>query len=83
MEETLALRRHAAEAELALIDGAVGIVVAPPGRLRLAMVLTFTDEHIAAYEVIADPEQLDQLTIKLLESAGRDKPDQPDPPRRP
>jgi RNA polymerase sigma-70 factor, ECF subfamily len=83
VEETLALRRHAAGAELALVDGTVGIVVAPRGRLRLALVLTFTDERIAAYEVIADPERLDQLTIKLLESAGRDKPNQPDPPTRP
>ena len=35
------------------------------------MVLTFTDEHIAADEVIADPERLDQLTIKLLEESRR------------
>jgi RNA polymerase sigma factor (sigma-70 family) len=67
VEETVAIGRRAAVAELALIDGAVGIVVAPRGRLLLALVLTFGDRRISAYDVIATPARLDQLSITLLD----------------
>ncbi|HWM07228.1 MAG TPA: sigma-70 family RNA polymerase sigma factor [Actinophytocola sp.] len=67
VEETMAIGRRAAVAELALIDGTVGIVVAPRGRLLLALVLTFGDGRISAYDVIATPARLDQLAITLLD----------------
>jgi RNA polymerase sigma-70 factor (ECF subfamily) len=67
VEETMAIGRRAAVAELALIDGTVGIVVAPRGRLLLALVLTFGDSRISAYDVIATPARLDQLAITLLD----------------
>jgi hypothetical protein len=47
--------RSARFAELALINGAVGLVVAPHGRLRLALTVTIEGERIAGYELIADP----------------------------
>ena len=67
VEETVVLGRQAAVAELALIDGEVGIVVAPRGRLLLALVLTFGGSRISAYDVIATPARLDRLSITLLD----------------
>ena len=69
VEETLVLGRHAASAELAIINGGVGIVVAPRGRLLLALVLTFGESRIRAYDVIATPARLDRLSITLLDRA--------------
>jgi len=59
--------RRAASAELALIDGEVGVVIAPRGRLLLALILTYGDGRISEYNVIASPTQLDQLSITLLD----------------
>lgn len=67
VEETLVLGRRAAAAELALIDNDVGVVVAPRGRLQLALVFTFNDAQIRTYDVIADPRRLDRLSIRLLD----------------
>jgi RNA polymerase sigma-70 factor, ECF subfamily len=66
VEETVFLRARAASAELALVDGEVGVVVAPRGRLQAVLVLTFADDRIATYDVIADPVRLHELTITLL-----------------
>jgi RNA polymerase sigma-70 factor (ECF subfamily) len=52
--------RHAASA---LVDGDVGIVVAPHGRLQLVLALTFAGERIAGYELIADPARLAGLSL--------------------
>jgi hypothetical protein len=67
VKETLVLGRRAAAADLALIDGNVGIVVAPRGRLLLALTLRFTGERIDAYEVIVSPRRLDALDIRLID----------------
>jgi RNA polymerase sigma-70 factor (ECF subfamily) len=69
VEETVVLGRHAAVAELAMVDGDVGIVVAPRGRLLLALVLTFGESRIRAYDVIATPARLDRLSITVLDYA--------------
>ncbi|KOX28754.1 RNA polymerase sigma 70 [Saccharothrix sp. NRRL B-16348] len=61
--ETVVLAANARHAEPALVDGRVGIVVAPRGRLRLALTVTVRDDRIAAYDVIADPSRLRQLVI--------------------
>lgn len=57
---------RAQAAKPALIDGAVGIVVAPRGRLFLVLSLTFTDGKITGIEAIADPERLSQLDLAVL-----------------
>lgn len=54
--------RHAAPV---LIDGRVGVVVAPHGRLQLLITFTITDEKITSYELIADATRLRRLTIQL------------------
>ena len=43
-------------ARTALIDGQVGAVVAPAGKLLLALRLTFVAGRIAAIEAVADAE---------------------------
>ncbi|HEY1914894.1 MAG TPA: sigma-70 family RNA polymerase sigma factor [Streptosporangiaceae bacterium] len=58
---------RARESQLALVDGNVGIVHAPAGRLQI--VLTFAvsaERRITAIDVIADPAHLRRLTIALL-----------------
>jgi RNA polymerase sigma factor (sigma-70 family) len=57
----------AAHSQLAFVDGTVGIVAAPAG--RLATVLTFTispERRITGIEVIADPDRLRRLRLALL-----------------
>ena len=68
--ETVLLAGRAAAAELALVDGAVGLVVAPAGRLRAVLLLTFTGDRIAAYEVVGDPRRLARLSIAVLDRAA-------------
>lgn len=52
---------------LALINGEVGIIIAPQGRLRIAMLLTITGDKISAMEVISDSARLVQLDIRVLD----------------
>ncbi len=57
----------ARESQLALVDGAVGIVYAPAGHLRIALALTVSDAgRIAAIDVIADPDRLRGLHVAVL-----------------
>ncbi|MFE5164827.1 sigma-70 family RNA polymerase sigma factor [Streptomyces sp. NPDC056697] len=66
-EETAGFAPRSRLAEPALVNGAVGIVVAPRGRLLLALTLTVEDERITGYEVIADPGRLSRLELGLLD----------------
>ena len=56
---------------LALIDGAIGIVVAPRGRLQLALLLTVTGDKISQMEIVAAPTRLATLDIRVIEVAQR------------
>ncbi|MEU0057121.1 sigma-70 family RNA polymerase sigma factor [Streptomyces sp. NPDC006334] len=51
----------------ALLDGRVGLVLAPHGRLRLALLLTVTDEGITRIEIIADRERLAGIEVAVLD----------------
>ena len=57
---------RATGARPALVDGAVGAVVAPQGRLFLALGFTIEDGRITAIEAIADPERLRRLDLAVL-----------------
>ena len=48
------VRRGARAARPVLVDGELGLVVAPRGRLLLVLRLTFADGRIAAIDVVAD-----------------------------
>ncbi|MGK8524094.1 sigma-70 family RNA polymerase sigma factor [Nocardia asteroides] len=63
--ETVLLRRRSQLAALAVVDGHHGIVVAPRGKLLLALTVTVRAGRVAAYRVIADPARLRQLTITV------------------
>jgi len=49
-----------------LVDGTVGVVVAPRGRLLLLLRLTIRGGKIAEIEVVADPAHLHQLHLAVL-----------------
>ncbi|MEV5745416.1 sigma-70 family RNA polymerase sigma factor [Microbispora rosea] len=77
-QETVVLGRRARFAEPALVNGAVGVVVAPHGRLLLALALAVKGERIAEIDVVADPARLHALDLALLDPAFLD-PAFPDP----
>lgn len=51
----------------ALINGAVGLVMAPRGRLFLVLDFTITDGKITEIDVIADPDRLRRLELAVLD----------------
>jgi RNA polymerase sigma factor (sigma-70 family) len=51
---------------LALVNGRPGIVMAPLGRLTLALAFTITGDKISRIDVIADPVDLAQLDLAVL-----------------
>ncbi|MGI8857501.1 MAG: sigma-70 family RNA polymerase sigma factor [Thermomicrobiales bacterium] len=62
--------QYAGRAQLArpaLVNGAVGIIVAPGGRLMMVLVVTFARGKIAAIEVIADADRLRQIDLGALD----------------
>jgi RNA polymerase sigma-70 factor (ECF subfamily) len=65
--QALALSRGARFARPALVNGAVGLVVAPRGRLFRVLGLTVARGKIVQVDVIADPERLGQLELSVLE----------------
>jgi RNA polymerase sigma-70 factor (ECF subfamily) len=57
----------AARSQLALVNGAVGIVSAPGGQLETVLALTVSAERrITAIDVIADPARLRRLRLAVL-----------------
>jgi RNA polymerase sigma-70 factor, ECF subfamily len=58
---------RAGHSQLALVNGDVGIVFAPAGRLQVVLALTVSaDRKITAIDVIADPGRLRQLRLAVL-----------------
>jgi RNA polymerase sigma-70 factor (ECF subfamily) len=57
---------RAQAARPALVNGAVGIVVAPCGRLLFALALTVNDGKIAEIDLVSDPARLRQLDLAIL-----------------
>jgi RNA polymerase sigma factor (sigma-70 family) len=58
---------RAGHSGLALVDGAVGIVHAPGGRLRTVLALTVSPARkITAIDIIADPGRLGRLRLAVL-----------------
>ncbi len=63
----LAASARAGDSRLALVDGSVGIVFAPAGRLQVVLALTVSPaRRITAIEVIGDPARLRRLRLALL-----------------
>ena len=65
----LAYSRFAHFARPALVNGAVGVVVAPRGRLFRVLHFTLTRGKIVQIDVVADPARLRQLDLAVLPEA--------------
>ena len=62
-----AVEGGARAARPALVDGAVGVVVAPRGRLLMVLRFRVRDGKIVEIDAIADPARLRQLDLTLLD----------------
>jgi len=62
-----AFSANARFAEPALVDGAVGIVVAPGGRLALVLRFGVVGDKITAIDIEADPNRLQRLELAVLD----------------
>lgn len=69
VEGATAFARFADMFRTMLVDGAVGLVMAPKGRAVRALRFTFEDGKIARAEIIADRAKLDALELADLTSA--------------
>jgi RNA polymerase sigma-70 factor (ECF subfamily) len=65
-KEALAFSQRAQFARAAMVNGVVGIVVAPHGRLSTVMTFTVARGKIVEIEVLADPARLRQLDLAVL-----------------
>jgi len=52
--------------QLALIEGSVGVLVAPFGRLSRVLIFTFAGDKVARVDVIGDPARLRELEIVAI-----------------
>jgi RNA polymerase sigma-70 factor (ECF subfamily) len=59
--------QHARFAQVALVNGAVGVVLAPRGRLR-SVLITIEGDIISSYEIVSDPHRLRSLSLAVLEA---------------
>jgi RNA polymerase sigma-70 factor (ECF subfamily) len=58
---------RAQTARSALVDGMVGIIVAPAGKLRIAISVTIRNGKITALEGMAEPEHLKEIELAVLD----------------
>ncbi|HEX2313218.1 MAG TPA: RNA polymerase sigma factor SigJ [Thermomonospora sp.] len=64
--QALTFARIADVARPALINGAAGVVAAVEGRPMSVMAFTVRDGRITAIDILADPERLERLDLKVL-----------------
>jgi RNA polymerase sigma factor (sigma-70 family) len=64
--QAIAFTRGAQFVRPALVNGAVGVVLAPGGRLLRALSFTFAGGKIVQVDVVADPVRLRQLDLAVL-----------------
>ena len=60
------IKGGARAAQPALIDGHVGVIIAPRGRLTMVLQLTFVGDKIVAIDAVGDPARLAQLDLAVL-----------------
>lgn len=65
-EGALAFPERARFAQVALVNGRVGLVVAPRGRLVIAIGFTIKGEKVTEIDLIADPLRLSRLDLAVL-----------------
>ena len=62
----VAFARAAQATQPALVDGSVGLVLAPGGRLSRVLSITIAGGRISQIDVIADPDRLRTLNLAVL-----------------
>jgi RNA polymerase sigma factor (sigma-70 family) len=65
-KQLIAMSRGVRFVQPALINGSVGLILAPGGKLSRVLTFTFTNAKIARLEVIGDPARLRALDIGVL-----------------
>src|SRR5918995_586747 len=65
-KQLIALSRGLRFVQPALINGSVGLILAPRGKLSRALTFTFTNARVTQVEVIGDPARLRELDIAVL-----------------
>src|SRR5688572_972570 len=65
-KQFISMSRGLRSVQPALINGSVGLVLAPSGKLSRVLTFTFANAKIARLEVIGDPARLRELDIALL-----------------
>jgi RNA polymerase sigma-70 factor (ECF subfamily) len=63
-----AMKGGARAARAALVDGAVGVVVAPRGRLLMVLRFTIAQGKIVEIDTVADPERLRQFDLAVFKN---------------
>jgi len=66
VNQFVALSRGLRFVQPALINGSVGLILAPGGKLSRALTFTFTNAKVTQVEVIGDPARLRELDIAVL-----------------
>jgi RNA polymerase sigma-70 factor (ECF subfamily) len=66
VNQFVALSRGLRFVQPALIDGSVGLILAPGGKLSRALTFTVTNAMVTQVEVIGDPARLRSLAIAVL-----------------
>ncbi|MFC8449444.1 sigma factor-like helix-turn-helix DNA-binding protein [Kitasatospora sp. NPDC057223] len=64
----MAAMERALATQPALVDGAVGLVMAPLGRLALVLGFTITDGLITGIDIVAEPESLRRTELAVLDA---------------
>jgi len=67
LQQALHFAERARFAQLALVNGAVGAIVAPRGHLLLVASFKVKDAKLVEIEAIADPARLHQLDLAILD----------------
>ncbi len=67
-EGAMASSARARFTQPALVDGAVGLVMAPRGRLFLVLGFKMAGDKITEIDVIANPERLEKLDLAVLDA---------------
>ena len=57
--------------QLAFVNGGVGVIRAPGGRLSRALSFTIAGEKIIAVEIIAEPKRLRELDLANIDNQNR------------
>jgi RNA polymerase sigma factor (sigma-70 family) len=65
-KQLLALSRGMRFVQPALINGSIGVILAPRGKLARALIFTFANAKITRVEAIGDPARLRELDIAVL-----------------